>query len=95
MFAIPELRQAGDLGNRHNGAFRNSVTAGPIIHLRLAPERQDGRAVMMHVAPSATQRHRKMGDNVFLTYKTAADMNAKVFRLAADPGVNDDILANK
>jgi hypothetical protein len=36
-----------------------------------------------------------MGDDVVLTDKTAADVNAEVFRLAADPGVNDNILADK
>lgn len=94
MFAVPELRQVGDLGNRHNGAFRDSVAAGPGIHLSLAHERQDGRAVMMHVAPSAMQRHRKMGDDVVVMYKTATDINVEILRFAADPGVNDDKYAD-
>ena len=50
---------------------------------------------MMNVVPSAMQRHRKMGDDGVVMYKTAADMNVEILRFAADPGVNDDILADK
>jgi len=31
MFAVSELREVGNLGNRRNGAFRDGVAAGPGI----------------------------------------------------------------